>query len=140
VTEQDCIFCAIVSGAAPSERVFEDERTVAFLDINPATDGHTLVVPKAHATDIWELSHEDAVAVMAAAVRVARAARESLACDGLNLVQANGRAGWQHVFHFHLHVVPRYDGDGLKPPWSLAHPGGDRDRIAEVADRLRSAL
>ena len=132
----DCVFCRIVAGPAPAFVVAEDERTVAFLDRAPANPGHTLVVPRAHATDIWAIPEADATAVMAMAKRVAHVLDHRLAPDGLNLVQANRAAGWQEVFHFHLHVVPRWHGDDLVRPWR--HNNANDDQLAETLERLRT--
>ena len=131
----DCVFCQIVAGESPSLVVAEDEFTVAFLDLGQATEGHTLVVPRAHAADIWEISEEDAAAVMTMAKRVAHLLDDRLAPEGLNLVQSNRPAGWQHVFHFHLHVVPRWSGDGLIPPWKPT--SASKQRLAKTLARLR---
>jgi histidine triad (HIT) family protein len=132
----DCIFCAIVSRDAPAQIVDEDERTLSFMDINPATDGHALVIPKRHADNIHDIDPDDVAAVMRAAQRLADRIRTSLEPAGINLIQANGRAAFQTVFHFHLHVVPRYAGDAIKMPW-IPTPG-DAGKIAELADRLRA--
>lgn len=133
-----CIFCAIVARQQPAEIVYEDERTMAFMDINPANPGHTLVIPKRHAATIFEIDEEDAAAVMRAAVRVARAIRAALAPEGLNLVQSNGRAAGQEIFHLHVHVIPRWVGDGLR----LARPPVVRRErsLSEVAAEIRKAL
>jgi histidine triad (HIT) family protein len=109
----DCIFCAIIEGKAPAEIVYEDEATVAFMDINPANPGHMLVVPRQHVRDVFGIDEETAAAVMRAAVRVARAIKAALQPDGVNLMQASGPAAFQSVFHFHLHVVPRWWDDSL---------------------------
>jgi histidine triad (HIT) family protein len=113
----------------------DDDLTVAFLDRSQATEGHTLVVPRSHASDIWAISERDATAVMAMAKRVAHLLDERLRPEGPNLIQSNGPAGWQDVFHFHLHVIPRWAGDGLTPPWRSSHP--PEDRLAATLDRLR---
>jgi histidine triad (HIT) family protein len=134
-----CMFCAIVAGTAPAERVYEDAWVVAILDIHPVADGHVLVIPKRHSPDLWHIEPEDAERAMAASVKVAGMIRWALAPDGINLVQASGRAAWQTVFHFHLHLVPRHEGDGLVPPWSLGLPRAEDARLREVADKLRSA-
>ncbi|WP_376793288.1 HIT family protein [Thermoflexus sp.] len=133
-----CIFCAIVARQQPAEIVYEDERTMAFMDINPANPGHTLVIPKRHAATIFEIDEEDAAAVMRTAVRVARAIRAALAPEGLNLVQSNGRAAGQEIFHLHVHVIPRWVGDGLR----LARPPVVRRErpLSEVATEIRRAL
>jgi len=135
VSDPSCIFCAIAAGEAPSQRVAESEQAYAFLDINPATDGHTLVIPKRHATDIWDLDPEDGRAVWTLAQGVARLLRDRMGTDGMTLAQANGRAGWQHVFHVHIHVIPRWDGDGLMQPWRMTP--GDPARLAAIAERLQ---
>ncbi len=131
----DCIFCRIVAGDAPAFVVAEDDRTVAFLDRGQATQGHTLVVPRSHAGDIWEINESDACAVMAMAKRVAHLLDERLTPDGLNLTQSNRPAGWQEVFHFHLHVIPRWAGDGLVPPWRAMRPS--EIELASTLARLR---
>lgn len=133
--EGDCIFCRIIEGSAPSFLVAEDDRTLAFLDRSQATQGHTLVVPRSHAADIWAIAESDACAVMAMAKRVAHLLEDRLSPDGLNLTQSNRPAGWQDVFHFHLHVIPRWEGDGLVPPWRSTRPS-DEDLAATLA-RLR---
>jgi histidine triad (HIT) family protein len=133
-TASDCLFCKIVAGEIPSTRVREDERTVAFMDINPATRGHLLVVPRAHATDLLEIPQEDLAACMAAAQELARRQRERLGAVGINLLNSCGSAAWQTVFHFHVHVIPRYEDDPLRLPWRPAP--GDADEIREAAARL----
>jgi histidine triad (HIT) family protein len=134
----DCVFCTIVAGQAPAHRVYEDDATLAFMDINPATDGHCLIVPKRHAPDVWRLPEEDGVAVFLATMRMAHAVRAGLRPDGLNVLQSNGRAALQTVFHYHVHLIPRYRDDGIHVP--LMRAPGDRSRLAEFADRLRAAL
>ena len=131
-----CVFCAIVDGTAPSETVYADEHTVAFMDINPATDGHLLVIPRPHVRDLWEITEERASRVMTATVRIAAAIRTALRPDGVNILHATGAAAFQTVYHFHLHLVPRYLGDPLKLPW-VPRPG-DRTKIAEVAGKIRA--
>ncbi|HEY6527006.1 MAG TPA: HIT family protein, partial [Solirubrobacteraceae bacterium] len=108
--DPDCLFCKIVAGEIPSERVDEDDRTVAFMDINPATRGHALVIPRRHAANLLEIDAEDLAATTAAAQRLARTASERLGADGVNLLNSCGPAAWQTVFHFHVHVIPRYEG------------------------------
>jgi histidine triad (HIT) family protein len=132
---EDCLFCGIVDGSIPSETVDSDERTVAFMDINPATSGHALVVPRAHSADLMEIGPEDLSATMLAAQRLARRAKQVLDADGINLINACGAAASQTVFHFHIHVVPRYEDDPIELPW-VPTPG-DPDEIAATAARLR---
>ncbi|HYV16064.1 MAG TPA: HIT family protein [Conexibacter sp.] len=131
----DCIFCKIVAGELPATRVDEDERTIAFMDINPATRGHALVIPRAHAADLHEIGAEDLGACAVAAQRLADRMRERLGADGVNVINSCGSAAWQTVFHFHLHVVPRYVGDPLELPWIPAP--GDLDEIATASALLR---
>jgi histidine triad (HIT) family protein len=132
----DCIFCRVVAGQAPAYLVAENELCMAFLDRSQATVGHTLVVPRAHASDIWDISHSDLTAVMMMAKQVAHLLDERLLPDGLNLTQSNRAAGWQDVFHFHVHVVPRWSGDGLVPPWKPSRPS--ELQLAATLARLRA--
>jgi histidine triad (HIT) family protein len=131
----DCIFCAIAAGEAPATMVAEDERTVAFMDISPATNGHLLVIPRAHYEDVLVIDDADLDATMHAARAMARRVKDRLGADGVNLLNACGRAAWQTVFHFHVHVIPRYDDDPLKLPWVPEQ--GDMDAIKRTADTLR---
>jgi histidine triad (HIT) family protein len=133
----ECIFCKIVDGELPATLVASDERALAFMDINPATAGHTLVIPRAHAQDIHDVAAEDLVAAVLLAQRVAGLARERLGADGVTLMQASGRAAWQTVFHFHIHVIPRYAGDPLALPW--VPTAGDPEEIAAAAAALTGA-
>ena len=135
MADPDCLFCGIVDGSIPSQTIDSDERTVAFMDINPATPGHALVVPRAHSADLLEIGREDLSATMLASQRLARRMKEALEADGINLINACGAVAWQTVFHFHIHVVPRYEDDPLKLPW-IPEPG-DSDEIAQIATRLR---
>jgi histidine triad (HIT) family protein len=134
MADEDCIFCKIVAGEAPATVVHEDERTIAFMDINPATRGHMLVIPRRHARDLLEIDAEDLSATVAVGQQLARRAMERLGADGVNLLNSCGQAAWQVIFHFHLHVIPRYDNDPLRLPWV---PGeGDKDEIAAAAAQL----
>lgn len=135
--DPDCLFCKILSGELPAQIVDEDERTVSFMDINPATPGHALVVPRAHATDLYELPQEDMAATAIAAQRLALRVRDALGADGVNLLNACRPAAWQTVYHYHVHVIPRYGGDPLKLPWIPT--AGDADAIAASAAKLRGA-
>ena len=135
--DPDCLFCKIVAGEIPGTIVAEDERTVSFMDINPATRGHALVVPRRHAVDLGEVDRDDLAACAEAARRLARKARGALGAEGVNLLNSWGQAAWQTVFHFHLHVIPRYAGDPLELPWKPAP--GDEDEIAAAARALRGA-
>src|SRR6476661_8179215 len=130
----DCIFCKIVAGELPATKVHEDDRTIAFMDIAPWTRGHTLVIPKAHAADLGEIGEDDLAAVAATARRIALRQKERLGAEGVNLLNAFGAAAWQTVFHFHVHVIPRYADDPLRLPW-VPSPG-DPEQIAAVAQEL----
>src|SRR3954468_9754131 len=114
----DCLFCGIVAGDVPAQIVDSDEHTVAFMDISPATPGHALVVPRTHAADLFEISDEDLAHTSAAARRLAERIDEVLEPDGFNVLNSCRPAAWQTVFHFHLHVIPRYEDDPLKLPWT----------------------
>jgi histidine triad (HIT) family protein len=134
--DPDCLFCKIVAGDVPSTKVHEDERTVAFMDINPATRGHLLVIPKAHAADLHAIDAEDLTACTLVAQRLAGRVRDQLAADGVNLINSCGAAAWQTVFHFHIHVIPRYEDDPLRLPWV---PGpGDPEEIRQAGEELKA--
>jgi histidine triad (HIT) family protein len=134
MADQDCIFCKIVAGDLPAQIVDEDERTIAFMDIAPATRGHALVIPRAHAADLLSVGRQDLDAVALACQRLAVHAKERLGADGVNLLNSCGRAAWQTVFHFHIHVIPRYHDDPLRLPWVPAE--GDQAQIAAAAQEL----
>ena len=132
--DPDCIFCKIVAGEVPSTRVDEDERTVAFMDVNPATRGHLLVVPREHAADVHAIDEEDLFAVARTAKLMAGRIVERLGADGVNVMQNSGRAAWQTVFHYHVHVIPRYEGDPLRLPWIPAQ--GDMEQVRATGEEL----
>ncbi|HEY7892294.1 MAG TPA: HIT family protein [Solirubrobacteraceae bacterium] len=134
MSEQDCIFCKIIAGEMSARVIDEDERTVSFMDINPATNGHALVIPRTHAADLLSVEREDLQAVALAAQRLANRMRERLAADGVNLINSCGAAAWQTIFHFHVHVIPRYRSDPLRLPW-IPKPG-DQQQIAQAASAL----
>lgn len=114
----DCLFCGIVAGEIPATVLAGDERALAFLDINPATRGHLLVIPRAHCSDIGDIDPADLAACAGLAQTMARRVRERLpGVAGVNLMHSAGAAAWQTVFHFHIHVIPRYAGDPLRLPW-----------------------
>ena len=133
---EDCIFCKILTGELPSERVDEDEHTVAFMDLNPWTRGHALVVPRRHSRNLYEIGDGDLRHTAAASKRLALRMRERLACDGVNLINACEPAAWQTVFHFHMHVIPRFEGDPLRVPVTPAQ--ADAADLAAVAAELRA--
>jgi len=131
-----CPFCSIVAGASPAEIIAEDERTITFLDISPATVGHALVIPRQHASDLYEIAAIDLEACAAAAQRAALLARDRLGADGVNLLNSCQPHAWQTVFHFHIHVIPRYEDDPLRLPW-LPSAGVDEE-ITRTAALLRA--
>jgi len=133
-----CIFCAIVRGDAPARIVHEDERTLAFLDLFPLTLGHSLVIPKVHSDNLLVADPEDVVAVARTAQTVARAAMDAFSPDGLNLLQTNGAAAMQTVFHLHVHVLPRYVGDSFKVAFDRRM--GTDEELDHAATTLRGAL
>jgi histidine triad (HIT) family protein len=132
---EDCIFCKIVAGELPSERVQEDEHTVAFMDINPWTRGHALVIPRSHSLNIYEVGDDDLRHTAIAAKRLALRLKERLRCDGVNVLNASEAAAWQSVFHFHMHVIPRYDDDPLELP--VRPRQAEANELAEVAAEIR---
>jgi histidine triad (HIT) family protein len=134
VRDPDCLFCKIVAGELPATIVAQDEHTVSFMDINPATRGHALVVPREHAQDLLSIESQDLAHVMIAAQRLAGTAKERLNADGINLINSCGARAWQTVFHFHVHVIPRYADDPLRLPWTPAP--GDAQEIAAAASEL----
>lgn len=137
---EDCIFCKIVRGDIPSAKVYEDEAVFAFADINPLTDGHTLIIPKKHAENIWEMEDEDLLAVHRAAKKLAQAMKTALDLDGLAFLQLNGKAVNQIVMHYHLHLLPRIKGapEIALTKWELIQ--GDMDRIKDTASRIAAAV
>jgi histidine triad (HIT) family protein len=132
---EDCPFCAIVAGDLPAQIVDEDEHTVAFMDLNPWTRGHALVVPRRHSRNLYEVDGADLGRAAVASKRLASLMRERLGCDGVNLLNACEPAAWQTVWHFHIHVIPRYEDDPLELP--VKPRQGDEDELAAVAEELR---
>ena len=133
---EDCIFCKIVAGELPSETVQEDQHTVAFMDINPWTRGHALVIPRNHSPNIYEVGDEDLRHTAIAAKQLAVRVKERLRCDGVNVLNASEPAAWQSVFHFHMHVIPRYDDDPLELP--VRPRQAEPDELAAVAAEIRA--
>jgi histidine triad (HIT) family protein len=134
----DCVFCKIRDGQIPSMKIYEDEATLAFMDINPLNTGHCLVVTRRHAATLWDAEVEDLQAAIATAQKVAIALVAAVKPDGLNMLQANGAAAFQSVPHFHLHLIPRWVRDGKGFDWKLV--SGDREQITKVGERVRAAL
>jgi histidine triad (HIT) family protein len=131
---EDCIFCKIVAGELPAQTVDQDEHTVSFMDINPWTRGHALVIPRNHSRNLYEIGDDDIAHVTGAAKRLALRMKERLGCDGVNLLNSCEPAAWQTVFHFHVHVIPRYDDDPLRLPGSPEQT--DPGELAEIAREL----
>ncbi len=136
IDRETCIFCKIVRKEAPAHVVWEDERTLAFMDIFPVADGHVLVIPKAHCSNLLDAEESDLRAVIARSGPLARAIREVLAPDGIGVFQLNGAAAGQTVFHYHMHLIPRNQGDALK---LHGRTPGDPERLAELAAKLAAA-
>ncbi|VUZ27739.1 Protein hit [uncultured Comamonas sp.] len=134
----ECIFCKLVAGTIPSARVYEDDLTLAFMDLGQVNPGHVLVASKRHAVTLLELTAEEAGAVMQTAQRMAHAIQAAFNPDGITVLQANGAAADQTVRHFHIHVVPRYEGDGVALTWPRKEPGPTA--LQDYATRLRSVL
>ncbi len=136
--EANYIFCKIVAGEVPSFKLFEDATVLAFMDINPANEGHCLVIPKNHFETLYDAPAGEVGRVAEIATRVAKAVASVLKPEGLNLIQANGAAAAQSVMHFHMHVLPRRPGDDLKLNWGLKP--GNREAIALLAEKLKARL
>lgn len=136
MAEEQCVFCKIIAGEIPSTAVYEDDDFKAILDVNPAARGHVIIVPKKHAANIFELEDEEAAKVFPIAKKIAAAIKKTNGCDGINILQNNGEAAGQTVFHLHVHVVPRYYGDGVNIMWK---PGETPD-LNEVAEEIKKNL
>ena len=131
----DCVFCKIVAGQIPSTRVHEDEHTLAFMDLGQVNPGHVLVAVKKHAANLYELDDMQAAAVARTSTRVARAIRDAFAPAGLSVYQANGKAAGQTVFHYHVHLLPRHDADGMELTWPVKNP--PREKLESYAEKIR---
>jgi histidine triad (HIT) family protein len=137
-SDPDCIFCKIIAGDIPSERVYEDDRVIAFLDIGPIARGHALVIPREHHPDLLSTPPALLGAVMAAAQKVAAAVTKATGSEGFNLFQFNGRCAGQEVFHLHFHVIPRRPGDGVRFGWTRSSYA--EGEMADAGSRIREAL
>jgi histidine triad (HIT) family protein len=136
MADPDCLFCKIVAGEIPSYKIDEDDKTLAFMDINPWTRGHALVIPKEHSRNLYDAPADDLGATIATAQRIAQRARDRLGCDGVNLLQSSEPVAMQTIFHTHIHVIPRYNDDGLRMP---AHPQpADEEELKALAEDLRA--
>src|SRR5689334_22991054 len=134
----DCVFCRIVAGQIPSTRVFEDEHTVAFLDIGHVNPGHTLVAVKKHAANLYELDEAQAAAVARATVKISKALKAAFQPEGLSVYQANGKPAGQTVFHYHVHLLPRHEADGMELTWPVKNP--PREKLESYAAEIRRKL
>ncbi|HRP22926.1 MAG TPA: HIT family protein [Thauera sp.] len=135
---ENCVFCRIAQGELPASKVFEDEHTLAIMDIQSVNPGHMLVLLKPHRANVYELDDSLAGAAFRTAARMARAAKQAFGCEGVTLLQANEKAGAQTVFHFHIHVLPRWEGDGMELAWPVKNP--PREELEAMAEKLRAAL
>ena len=134
----NCIFCKIIAGIIPSTLVYEDDDFKAILDIAPAAKGHVLLLPKKHCADLLSIEHDVATKALLVASKIANAQKKALGCDGINLLQNSGEAAWQSVFHLHIHLIPRYDNDGVQLPWkNLSYSEGEAE---EYAAKIRACL
>ena len=134
MVKDDCIFCKIAAGEIPSKTIYEDEKYRVILDLGPATRGHALILPKNHYANIFELPEEDAKEVICLAKKMATIMKDKLGCDGFNLVQNNGEAAGQTVFHFHMHLIPRYENDGQEIGWKPGSPS--QDELEEIKKQI----
>ena len=134
----DCVFCRIVTRQIPATVVYEDADTLAFMDIGQVNPGHVLVAAKAHAENVYALEEAQAAAVFRSVARVARAIRGAFSPEGLSIYQANGKAAGQTVFHFHMHLVPRYENDGMTLTWPVKNP--PREKLEQNAAIIRAKL
>jgi histidine triad (HIT) family protein len=134
----DCVFCRIAAGAIPASMVYEDEHTMAFMDLGQVNPGHVLVATRGHVENVFGLDDDLAAAVFRTTVRVARASRAAFEVPGMNLFQTNGKAGAQTVFHFHIHVLPRWENDGMSLAWPAKNP--PREVLEAYGERIRRAL
>ncbi|MBS0335769.1 MAG: HIT family protein [Proteobacteria bacterium] len=134
----NCVFCRIAAGEIPASMVYEDEHTLAFMDLGQVNPGHVLVAARAHVENVFGLDDELAAAIFRTTARVARASRAAFGAPGMNLFQANGTAGGQTVFHFHVHVLPRWEEDGMSLSWPVKSP--PREILEGYAEKVRKAL
>lgn len=129
--DENCIFCKILAGEIPSTAVYEDDDFKAILDVNPAARGHVIILPKNHVANIYELPDEDASKIMVVAKKIATAIEKAYHCDGVNILQNNGEAAGQTVFHLHVHVIPRFKGDTVNIGWKQGDMPEDLDAICK---------
>jgi histidine triad (HIT) family protein len=137
---EDCIFCKIIKGDIPCHKIYEDQKVLAFADINPIAEGHTLVIPKRHAADLWEIQEDDLTAIHAASKKIARAMKKALAPIGVACLQLNGKGANQVVLHYHLHLVPRLANGPELPMTSWELKSGDLEAIKKTTEKIQKAL
>lgn len=137
----DCLFCKIIAGDIPSTKIYEDEHVFAFMDIGPLTKGHTLLIPKEHVANVFEMSEDVASHLFSVAPKIANAINETFKPVGMNLLNNNGEAAGQSVFHFHLHFIPRYDEtDGFKATWNTKQDEFTPAILAELSEKIKANL
>lgn len=136
--KEDCIFCKIAAGEIPSNTIYEDESFRAILDISPASKGHAIILPKNHAANIYELPEEEASKIFVVAKRVAGAMKNSLQCEGLNILQNNGELAGQTVFHLHVHIIPRYQNDKIEISWVHGEP--TKEELNIIKDNIKKSI
>ncbi len=138
MTDSNCIFCKIAGGEIPSKTLYEDDSFRVILDISPASKGHAIILPKNHAANLYELPDEDASKIMIVAKKVATVLKDVLHCDGINILQNNGEAAGQTVFHLHVHIIPRYENDNVTITWTA---GAEGNTLAdEVVEQIQKAI
>ena len=136
--KNDCIFCKIAAGEIPSACIYEDDDFKAFLDISPAVKGHVIIIPKKHADNLFDLSEEEASKIFVIASNIGKAIKEELNCDGLNVLQNNGEIAGQTVFHFHMHLIPRFKNDNVKITWNSTEY--DKNEMEQLKDAIKCKL
>ena len=136
--KNDCIFCKIAAGEIPSACIYEDDDFKAFLDISPAVKGHVIIIPKKHADNLFDLSEEEASKLFVIASNIGKAIKEELNCDGLNVLQNNGEIAGQTVFHFHMHLIPRFKNDNVKITWNSTEY--DKNEMEQLKDAIKCKL
>ena len=138
MTDKNCIFCKIANGEIPSTTLYEDEEFRVILDLGPASKGHALIFPKNHCEDVWALDEKTAAKILPLAARVGSAMKKALGCAGFNLVQNNGEAAGQTVFHFHMHVIPRYEGGPDMVSWIPGSPS--QEELSQICAKIKTCL
>ncbi|MDO4437977.1 MAG: HIT family protein [Eubacteriales bacterium] len=136
--DDNCIFCKIANGDIPSDTIYEDEEFRVILDLSPASKGHALILPKTHAANLFELDDEICAKVLILAKKIGKAMQTALCCDGINIVQNNGEAAGQTVMHFHVHIIPRYNGEKQIVAWEPKQSIPEEQR--EIVEKIKTAL